>query len=394
MEDKLGKWQYGFRPGKSTIDLIFALKMMCEKNWEWNKEVYACFIDLEKAFDRVDRSKLWEVLRKPEYNIDPKLIRVIMSIYKITNSKVKSKDIESEWFRIGSGVRQGGVLSPLLFIIFMDSCLKEICTTDETTFAYADDVAVITASIIKLQEAMDRWNNVLNEKGLRVNKNKTEVMKISRRNEECNIQIENHRLNQVSQFTYLGVVFNEQNKQEAEINNRIKKYNGNLSAMYPLLKDRNIPVKVKLIIFNTILKPILTYAAETWSLTTKTSSQIQAAEMKTLRLILGVTRRDRIRNTVIRERLGVEPVLDTVEKSRLRWYGHVQRMPADEYPKHYLNWTPQGRRPVGRPRMRWMQGVERALESRGLSLEQVNQQEVYEHREDWRRIVRLPTDRI
>ena len=100
-------------------------------------------------------------------------------------------------------------------------------------------------------------------------------------------------------------------------------------------------MKVKLIIFNTILKPILTYAAETWSLTTKTSSQIQAAEMKTLRLILGVTRRDRIRNTVIRERLGVEPVLDTVEKSRLRWYGHVQRMPADEYPKHYLNWTAQ-----------------------------------------------------
>ena len=135
VESKLGKWQHGFRPGKSTIDLIFAMKMMCEKNWEWNKEVYACFIDLEKAFDRVDRSKLWEVLRKPEYDIDPKLIRVIMSIYKITNSKVKSRDIESEWFRIGSGVRQGGVLSPLLFIIFMDSCLKEICTTDETTFA-------------------------------------------------------------------------------------------------------------------------------------------------------------------------------------------------------------------------------------------------------------------
>ena len=100
-------------------------------------------------------------------------------------------------------------------------------------------------------------------------------------------------------------------------------------------------MKVKLIIFNTILKPILTYAAETWTLTTKTSSQIQAAEMKTLRLILGITRRDRIRNEVIRERLGVESVLETVEKARLRWYGHVQRMPAEKYPEYLLNWPPK-----------------------------------------------------
>ena len=75
-------------------------------------------------------------------------------------------------------------------------------------------------------------------------------------------------------------------------------------------------------IYNTILKPIIVYGCEAWSLTTKTESKLQAAEMRGLRL-KGVTRRDHIRNTTIRSEMKVESLLQIVERSRLRWHGHV-----------------------------------------------------------------------
>ena len=55
VESKLGEWQHGFGEGRGTTDLIFALKMMMEKNWEWGKEKLTLFIDLEKAFDCAPR---------------------------------------------------------------------------------------------------------------------------------------------------------------------------------------------------------------------------------------------------------------------------------------------------------------------------------------------------
>ena len=55
-EDTLGNWQYGYRPGRSTNDLTFAMRMLLEKSWEWNMDKFIAFVDLEKAFQ--DRSRL------------------------------------------------------------------------------------------------------------------------------------------------------------------------------------------------------------------------------------------------------------------------------------------------------------------------------------------------
>ena len=185
------------------------------------------------------------------------------------------------------------------------------------------------------------------------------------------IYIGGQKLKQAENFTYLGININERNLQQAEITSRITKYNNNFRLLYPMLKDNFVPKESKVLIYTTILRPILIYGSEAWSLTSKTKSTIQAAEMKVLRLIRGVTRMDKLRNTKIQEELGVTPILDIVEKSKLRWYGHVQRMTEDRYPKKVLNWTPQGRRPVGRPRMRWMKGVEEALERRGTIVQRI-----------------------
>ena len=116
--------------------------------------------------------------------------------------------------------------------------------------------------------------------------------------------------------------------------------------------------------------------------------------MKVLRTIGGVTRLDRLKNEQIRTDLNVEPVLITIERERLRWYGHVMRMDESRIPRRYLQWRPQGKRPVGRPRKRWLDGVEEALNKRGTTLAQVEEKKSYEDRAGWRSVVLcLPTDR-
>ena len=79
MESKLEDGQCGFRPGRSTTDQIFTLNQIFEKSWECGKELFACFVNLKKAYDRVPRDKLWKVLR--EYGVDSKLLRAIKPFY-------------------------------------------------------------------------------------------------------------------------------------------------------------------------------------------------------------------------------------------------------------------------------------------------------------------------
>jgi hypothetical protein len=394
VEDKLGDWQYGYRPGMGTTDLIFTLKMILEKNWEWANDKFIAFIDMEKAFDRINRNNLWKVMREDHYGIDPKLIRVVKSIHRFTRNKVKCGEVESEWFEVRTGVRQGGVLSPLLFIIYMDKCLRDICGNDEQTetLVYADDAAVITDSEESLRRVLERWYTGLTNNGMKMNTKKTEIMHVGRNVVHLDIVVGDRQLKQVNNFTYLGVNINNENIQETEINNRINEYNANVCMLYPILKDRNVPIQCKIIIFNSILKPILTDGSESWALTMKTQSKLQAAEMRMLRLIRGVTRRDRLRNTQIRRDLGVPSMLEDLEKKKLRWYGHVKRMDNNRHARRYLEWVPNGRRPVGRPRKRWTDGIKKSLEDRGTSLEEVDEGGLCQDRTLWRGLIQRPFD--
>ena len=120
---------------------------------------YALFIDVEKAFDRIHRGHLWSILQHQHYNVPLKLVRVIRSMHTQCTSKVSTIGIESTWFEIQSGHRQGDVLSPLLFMIFMDKCLRDIGAgaDGEEVVMYADDVAVIADSAVAIQDVANRW---------------------------------------------------------------------------------------------------------------------------------------------------------------------------------------------------------------------------------------------
>ena len=141
------------------------------------------------------------------------------------------------------------------------------------------------------------------ENGMKINTRlgKTELVVVSRRPMQYDIYMDDNAINQAENYIHLGVNVGQANLQEHEINAKISKYNSNVGMLYPLLKDKHVPEACKLIIYKTLLKPVLLYGSEICSLTSKTESRLQAAEMRILTLIAGDTRRDKIRNSHIRE---------------------------------------------------------------------------------------------
>ena len=116
--------------------------------------------------------------------------------------------------------------------------------------------------------------------------------------------------------------------------------------------------KAKLSIFKAVFVPILTYGNESWVMTEKMRSQVQASEMRFLRRIEGVTLFNKVRSSEVQKSLNIKPLFLRKKRSQLRWCGHVRKMPQERLPKQALHAKANGRRPVGQPRTRWTDYIE------------------------------------
>ena len=112
-------------------DQIFALQQGFEKLWKYAKEVYACFVDLEKAYDCVVRDKLWPELL--EYDVKSQLLATIKLLYKQSEVCVCVNGMKIKPFNVSIGLRQGCVLSPLLYIIYIDKIEKNSSSSSGIT---------------------------------------------------------------------------------------------------------------------------------------------------------------------------------------------------------------------------------------------------------------------
>ena len=191
-------------------------------------------------------------------------------------------------------------------------------------------------------------------------------------------------LKQVEKFKYLGVAFTSDGRQDEELDNRIGKASAVMRALnHSVVLKRELSKKAKLSVFKSIFVPILTYGHESWVMTERVRSQVQAAEMKFLRRVHGVTLLDQVRSSTIRKSLDIEPLLLRIERSQLRWFGHVSRMPQERLPKQTLLAICDGKRPVGRPRTRWQTYIEDLGWNR-LGLHPEEMKDVVGDREVWR----------
>ncbi|KAI3352517.1 hypothetical protein L3Q82_005461 [Scortum barcoo] len=171
-------------PGKvyARLDQLYTLHRVLEGLWEFAQPVHMCFVDLEKAFDRVPRGILWGVLR--EYGVRGPLLRAVRSLYDRSRSLVRIAGSKSDLFPVHVGLRQGCPLSPVLFIIFMDRISRRSQGPEGVRFGnhrissllFADDVVLLASSSQDLQHVLERFAAECEAAGMRISTSKSEAM--------------------------------------------------------------------------------------------------------------------------------------------------------------------------------------------------------------------------
>ena len=121
-EQVLRTEQCGFRKGRGCVDQIFTLRIQSEKAREYNTSLYLAFVDLRKAYDSVSCEALWMVLEK-RCHLPCKLVRILKSLHERTKGAVRAYGKVSSEFDVTTGVRQGDVLAPVLFNLFLDAVI-------------------------------------------------------------------------------------------------------------------------------------------------------------------------------------------------------------------------------------------------------------------------------
>ncbi|KAK7929267.1 hypothetical protein WMY93_005662 [Mugilogobius chulae] len=228
-----------------------------------------------------------------------------------------------------------------------------------SSLLFADDVVLMAPSNQDLQHALGRFAAECEAAGMKISSSKSEAMVLDRKKVPCPLQVGGESLPQVEEFKYLGVLFTSEGRMEVRLR-RIGAASAVMQSLYrTVVVKKELSRKAKLSIYRSIYVPTLTYGHELWVTTERTRSRIQAVEMSFLRRVAGRSLRDRVRSSVTREELRVEPLLLHIERGQLRWLGHLYRMPPGRLPGEVFRACPTGRRPRGRPRTRWRDYVSR-----------------------------------
>ena len=293
----------------------------------------------------------------------------------------------TEWFEVIVGVRQGCLLSPCLFNVFLEFVMKDVRELDGgvnmgsmhiNNIRYADDTTLLDLIFEKLQESTNTLEEACSKWGMKINTSKCKIIS----EDQEDITLSNIPLEKVNKFTFLGSVV-------PSVENDVKRRITLAAWAFGRLKNtiwsnQDIQRSLKIRIYKALIRPIATYGSDSWTIRKEDSNRLEAFEMRCLRTIAGVHIMDRIRNSDIRERLNItQTICQEISKRRMKWFGHIARMPHHRLPYQAYKNDFDTRRPPGRPPTRWKDQVQSDV---GLPLQEAEQ--LAQGRLDWRRRTR------
>ncbi|KAK3521712.1 hypothetical protein QTP70_015816, partial [Hemibagrus guttatus] len=274
--------QYGFMPRKSTTDAIFALRILMEKYRDGQRELHCVFVDLEKAYDRVPREKLWYCMRRS--GVAEKYVRVVQDMYERSRTVVRCAVGQTEEFNVEVGLHQGSALSPFLFAIVMDQLSEEVRQESPWTMMFADDIVICSESREQVEENLERWRFALERRGMKVSRSKTEYMCVNEREGSGTVRLQGEEVKKVQDFKYLGSTVQSNGECGKEVKKRVQAGWNGWRKVSGVLCDRKISARIKRKVYRTVVRPAMLYGLETVSLRKRQESELEVAELKMLRL--------------------------------------------------------------------------------------------------------------
>ena len=185
---------------------------------------------------------------------------------------------------------------------------------------YADDTTLISAVFEKLQLSTLELEQDCQKWGLKINPLKCAIMTPD---SNAEIEIDNNVVPKVSKFKFLGSLVPDCS---SDVQHRISMASQTFGRLRTIWSSKDVSIHLKTRLYGALILPIATYGSESWTTRRKEIDALLVFEMKCLRAILRITRSDRLRNTMIRNKLNIsETIEDIVLKRRLRWFGHVGR---------------------------------------------------------------------
>lgn len=361
-----GQYQCGFRAGRSTTDHVFAIRQIIEKALEYNNNIHLLFIDFRTAYDSIKRTSLYKAME--EFGIPEQLILMTKASMQNVVCKVKIDGNLSQSFPAENGLRQGDALSCVLFNVALEKVIRDANVNSRGTIlnkpvqimAYADDIVILGRSLRNVTETFVALEKAAVNMGLHINEDKTKYMCLNKEKDMVrqNLTVGEYNFESVKDFTYLGSLLCQDGSLTPEINRRITLASKAYYGLRRQLTSKRITRGTKIRLYNTLIKPILIYSSEAWTLRQTEINALDCFERKILRTIFGGVQEDegwrRRYNYELYALYDQPSIVKTIKVNRLRWLGHMMRYADNNPTKLAFTQIPLGRRGTGRPKRRYI----------------------------------------
>ena len=277
-----------------------------------------CFIDYKKAFDCVDHERLWMILR--DMGVPVHLIVLLRRLYTNHEATVRMEFGETDNIDTGKGVRQGCILSPLLFNIYADNVMREALEEWErgisiggrmvTNLRYADDTTLLAGTKEDLIELVGRVRRASERAGLYLNVGKTKMMTTGDIG-AVTVDGKDIEVHVVTQFVFLRALITEDGLCENEVRRRIAMGKAAMGGLTSIWKDRGVTLETKVKLVKVLVFPIVLYGAETWTMRKHERRKIDAFELWCWRRVLRVSWMERKTSISIIESIKPEWTLES-----------------------------------------------------------------------------------
>ena len=288
--------QNGFRKKRSTIDQVSSLTNIIETRKKLKQSTFCAFIDFKKAYDFIDRDKLWG--RLTHIGVSNKMVKAVKSVYASVSSCVKVNNFYTNWFNVNSRLRQGCPLSPLLFNLYInDLALRikalgkgiDINRENVSILLYADDIVLLSENEDNLQFMLNELNSWCAINNMSINCSKSNIIHFRPlcipRSEfvfKCGV----NDIKLTDKYVYLGLTLTEfldYNVTAKIVAQSAGRALGILIAKYKALGGMPFDVFTKL--FDSLVWSVISYGAAIWG--TKSYSCINAIQNRAMRFYLG-----------------------------------------------------------------------------------------------------------
>jgi exonuclease III len=335
--------QGGFRPKRGCTEQLFTLTELIKMRRSQGKRTYCCFIDIKKAYDTV-----WHVGLKSKLlgaGIHGAMYRSICSLYQCCESTIRlGGQLEyTDFFSIETGVRQGCILSPLLYSIFINDLVKELRKLNAgigigdkqlCVLLYADDIVLMAEDMQRLQRLMKGVHDYSVKWRFEVNPSKCGLMRFNLMSDGTRLPDHEHRMTigaqviqWVSEYKYLGVEMQHAGAPFRSFRKRMEVKATRVMHMIAAcgLYSGKLSVELACQLYKALMRPLLEYAAEITSLTEW--KQAESMQMKMAKRILQCP--IRTSNTAVRGELGWMTMEARYLIARLNLWAKMQMMTED-----------------------------------------------------------------